>query len=234
MEHKIHVIAHIYNDFTGKFGIPRQSGILSELKSEIVFTPEYRDEAAVRGIEGFSHLWLIWQFSQSVREKWSPTVRPPRLGGNKRVGVFATRSPFRPNPLGLSCVKLEGVQISKNKGAVLTVSGVDMMNGTPIYDIKPYLPYADCIGMATGGFTDEVEKPLLDVEFPVLLLSEIPAEKRETLKKLLANDPRPSYQNDPLRVYGFLFSDFEIKFKVSDNKLTVVDVTKIGDILQKP
>ncbi len=233
MEHKIHVIAHIYNDFTGKFGIPRQSGILSELKSEIVFTPEYRDEAAVRGIEGFSHLWLIWQFSQSVREKWSPTVRPPRLGGNKRVGVFATRSPFRPNPLGLSCVKLEGVQISKNKGAVLTVSGADMMNGTPIYDIKPYLPYADCIGMATGGFTDEVEKPLLDVEFPVLLLSEIPVEKRETLKKLLANDPRPSYQNDPLRVYGFSFSDFEIKFKVSGDKLTVVDVAKIGDIQQE-
>lgn len=222
MEHNIKVIAHLYNDFTDKFGIPRQSGILDEMLSEIIFEPEYRKEVAFRGIEGFTHLWLIWQFSESVRGTWSPTVRPPRLGGNKRMGVFATRSPFRPNPIGLSCVKLEKLSLTAEKGPVLLVSGADVMNRTPIYDIKPYLPYADRIEGASGGFTDEVEKELLEVRFPAELLNNIPPDKQKTLLKLLSNDPRPSYQNDPDRVYGFFFSDFEIKFKVCGQTLTVV------------
>ncbi len=225
MQHTIKVIAHIKNDLTGKFGIPRQSGILNELTSVIVFEPEFRNETALRGIEGFSHLWLIWQFSESVRDEWSPTVRPPRLGGNKRVGVFATRSPFRPNPLGLSAVKLEAIEKTEKYGTVLVVSGADLMNGTPIYDIKPYLPLSDYIQNATSGFTEQIVKEPLDVDFSDELLAKIPKEKRTTLKKILANDPRPSYQDDDERIYGFSFADFEIKFCVKDqNNLIVLDV----------
>lgn len=228
MEHKLKVIARIYNDFTSKFGIPRQSGILEELTSTIVFEPEYRAITAFKGIEGFSHLWLIWQFSESVRDNWSPTVRPPRLGGNKRVGVFATRSPFRPNSLGLSCVKLVSFVPETDNGPVLVVTGADLMNGTPIYDIKPYLPQFDCVENALGGFTETIDKKPLNISFPAELLSKIPKEKHGSIIKLLSNDPRPSYQNDNDRVYGFRFADYEIKFTVENNiDLTVVAVEKI-------
>lgn len=225
MEHSISVIARIYNDFTGKFGIPRQSGILEEFTSTIVFEPKYRRDEALRGIEGFSHLWLIWHFSESVRDDWSPTVRPPRLGGNKRVGVFATRSPFRPNPLGLSCVELVECKTTKEHGKVLVVKGADLMNGTPIFDIKPYLAFSDSKPFAKAGFAETIEKEPLEVDISDELLEKIPTEKRCTLIKLLSDDPRPSYQNDNDRVYGFSFSVFEIKFNVTDNKyLKVLDV----------
>lgn len=218
------IIAHIFTDFSTKFGLPRQSGLVEEIKGKIIFEKEYRNPEAFRGLEDFSHIWLLWQFSESVRDNWSPTVRPPLLGGNTRMGVFATRSPFRPNPIGLSCVKLEKIEYTKADGPVLYVSGSDLMNGTPIYDIKPYLPYADSVPQATGGFTATLEKRHIDVEFPDELLNKVPENKRETLIAVLSGDPRPSYQDDPERVYGFGFAGLEVKFTVSDKKLSVIAV----------
>lgn len=222
MKNELRVIAHIKTDFNTKFGIPRQSGLI-DLESLIVFTPEFRNDDALRGIEDFSHLWLIWEFSKAKRDDWSPTVRPPRLGGNKRVGVFATRSPFRPNSIGLSSVKLLGVEKTEN-GTVLRVSGADLMNGTPIYDIKPYLPYTDCHPDAVGGFADEKLKDALEVDFSEELLSKIPKNKQAALIELLSQDPRPHYITDDKRIYGFEFANFEIKFKVTQNLLTVTEV----------
>ncbi|MBQ6931999.1 MAG: tRNA (N6-threonylcarbamoyladenosine(37)-N6)-methyltransferase TrmO, partial [Clostridia bacterium] len=204
--------------------IPRQSGLVQALLGRVVFEPAFRHPDAVRGLEDFSHIWLLWQFSEAVRDNWSPTVRPPLLGGNTRMGVFATRSPFRPNPIGLSCVKLEKIDFNCSDGPVLFVSGCDLMDGTPIYDIKPYLPYADSIPDAAGGFTQTLADRTLEVEFDSLLLDRIPADKRETLIQVLSGDPRPSYQNNPERVYGFVFAGFEVKFTVSDRKLTVTEV----------
>ncbi len=225
-KYSLKVIAHIENDFTSKFGIPRQSGMLSELKSRIVFEREYRREEAFRDITGFSHLWLIWQFSEAVREEWSPTVRPPMLGGNRRTGVFATRSPYRPNALGLSCVKLLEYVNDPKTGPTLIVSGADLMNGTPIYDIKPYLPFADSVPDAKAGFTENLPPRALEVEFDEELLALVPEEKRQQLVKLLSGDPRPSYQKDPSRVYGFEFGGMEIKFTVNEGILTVKSVDK--------
>lgn len=219
----LRVIARMESDFPDKFGIPRQSGLTS-LASRIVFEPEFRDPNALRGIEGWSHLWILWIFSEAVRPGWSPTVRPPRLGGNERVGVFATRSPFRPNNIGLSSVKLERVEHTENEGDVLIVSGADLMDGTPIIDIKPYVPYADAHPEASGGFAAEKFGKKLKVVFPEELLSRVEPGKREGLKDLLAEDPRPAVQDDPERVYGMRFSNVEIKFVVSDGVLTVVDV----------
>ncbi|MBD5154023.1 MAG: tRNA (N6-threonylcarbamoyladenosine(37)-N6)-methyltransferase TrmO [Oscillibacter sp.] len=218
---EIKPIAHINTDFKEKFGIPRQSGLVEALRASIIFEPEYRVPDAVRGLEEFSHIWLLWEFSRAHRENWSPTVRPPRLGGNKRVGVFATRSPFRPNALGLSAVRLEGVGTDGPDGPVLHVSGADLLDGTPIYDIKPYLPYADAIPKASGGFTDQTARRLLTVECPQELLAELPPEKREALLAVLAQDPRPSYQSDPDRVYGMAFAGAEIRFTVEGGTLTV-------------
>ncbi len=221
------IIARIHTDFPDKFGIPRQSGLLNMLESKIVFEPEFRSPEALRGIEQWSHLWLIWEFSESVREDWSPTVRPPRLGGNTRVGVFATRSPFRPNPLGLSCVKLLRVEQTAGEGTVLYVSGADMLDGTPIYDIKPYLPYADAHPDAEGGFAEEVFGAKLTVNFPDELKSRLPESKREAAVALLAEDPRPAVrQRDSDRIFGFGFAGYEIKFSVSEGVLTVVSVEK--------
>ena len=228
-EHTIQVIAHIRSDFQTKFGIPRQSGLVPELRARIVFEPEFRIPEAVRGLEGFSYIWLIWQFSQSVREGWSPTVRPPRLGGNERRGVFATRSPFRPNPLGLSSVRLEKVELDRELGPVLYVSGADLLDGTPIYDIKPYAPYADAHPEALGGFTDQVERRRLKVECPPALLAAVPEEKRPALLGVLAEDPRPAYQADPERVYGMAFARLEVKFTVSGDTLTVLSVEPGAD-----
>lgn len=218
------IIAKIHNDFKEKFGIPRQSGLSGGLLSRIVFEPEYRNPDALRGIEGYSHLWLIWQFSESMREDWSPTVRPPRLGGNKRVGVFATRSPYRPNPIGLSSVRLEAVEQTESEGTVLIVSGADLLSGTPIYDIKPYIAYSDCHPEAVSGFADPVRDYRLKVDFCKELLSKIEVSKQESLKKILEQDPRPSYQNDPEREYGMRFGAYEIFFRVSGDTLTVVRV----------
>ena len=218
------IIAKIHNDFKEKFGIPRQSGLCGELTSRIVFEPEYRNPEALRGIEGFSHLWLIWQFSEAIREDWSPTVRPPRLGGNKRVGVFATRSPYRPNPIGLSSVKLLSIEQSKTEGTVLIVSGADMLDGTPIYDIKPYIAYSDCHTDAISGFADPVRDYSLNVIFCKDLLSKIDISKQNALIKILEQDPRPSYQNDPNREYGMRFSHYEVFFVVDGDMLTVTRV----------
>lgn len=220
------IIAHIRTDFPAKFGIPRQSGLISDLKGKIIFEPKYRIPEAFRGLDGFSHIWLIWQFSEAVRSEWSPTVRPPRLGGNKRMGVFATRSPFRPNAIGLSCVKLEKIIHDEKDGTVLMVSGADMMDGTPILDIKPYLPLADSHPEASGGFAKEHEDHSLNVEIPHILLQTIPECKRSALRAVLAHDPRPAYQNDPGRIYGFEFAGMEIKFAVHGNLLTVTDIKK--------
>ncbi len=224
MEHTIKVIGHIHTDFPTKFGIPRQSGLVEELESTIVLLPEYNRPEAFRGLEGFSHLWLIWQFSESVRDTWSPTVRPPRLGGNKRIGVFATRSPFRPNPLGLSCVKLLGIEKSNTHGTVLKIAGADLMDGTPIYDIKPYLPFADTRPDALGGFAEEKFGCKLKVVLPEGLKNLFSTEKAIALEKLLSEDPRPSYQEDPCRVYGFGFDGKEVCFTVDGDTLTVTDV----------
>ena len=223
-EHTIQVIARIHSDFTTKFGIPRQSGLVPQLRAKIIFEPEFRIPEAVRGLEGFSHIWLIWQFSQAVREKWSPTVRPPRLGGNERLGVFATRSPYRPNALGLSSVGLEGVELDPELGPVLYVSGADLMDGTPIYDIKPYVPYADAHPEARGGFTDQVPRRRLAVDCPPELLDKVPEGKRAALLGVLAEDPRPAYQNDPERVYAMAFAGLDVKFRVSGGTLTVCGV----------
>lgn len=217
------VIAKIYNDFSDKFGIPRQSGIANTLVSKIVFEKEFRNPAAIKGIEEFSHLWLIWNFSENERDTFSPTVRPPRLGGNKRVGVFATRSPFRPNPIGLSSVKLKKAELTKD-GPVLYVYGADLMNGTPIYDIKPYIPYSDCHTDATGSFAEENKDYGLKVIFPSSLLAKVPAEKQDALITVLEGDPRPSYQNDSQRIYGMSFGGMEIKFKVEGTTLTVTEI----------
>ncbi len=221
------IIARIRSDFPTKFGIPRQSGLVQQLRATVIFEPEYRNSDALRGIEGYSHLWLIWQFSQAVREGWSPTVRPPRLGGNTRMGVFATRSPFRPNAIGLSSVTLLGLEETREYGTVLHVGGADLMDGTPIFDIKPYIPYGDCHPEATGGFTDTAGEFLLEVDFPPHLLSCLPKDKQEAALALLAHDMRPSYQTDENRVYGLPFAGFDIRFTVKDNRLTVKEVAPL-------
>ena len=221
---QVNIIARIRSDFSTKFGIPRQSGLVEELEAAVVFEPEYRNPDALRGLEGFSHLWLIWEFSQAKRESWSPTVRPPRLGGNRRLGVFATRSPFRPNPIGLSCVRLLGVDLHTPDGPVIRVAGADLMDGTPIYDVKPYLPYADCKPEALGGFAAQPKQASLTVDFPEELLALVPERKRQALRGVLAQDPRPSYQEDPQRVYGMTFGGLEVKFRVEGDRLTVCQV----------
>ena len=234
-EYNFKVIAKIRSDFPDKFGIPRQSGLLKKMKSSIVFEPEFRIADALRGLEGFSHLWILWIFSENVRldengeNRWSPTVRPPRLGGNKRLGVFATRSSFRPNPLAMSCVKIEEVRLEGPNGPEIIVSGADLMDGTPIVDVKPYLPYADSVPDALGGFAEAVRKRQVQVEFPEALqrATALSAEKLETLTEILAQDPRPAYQNDPERIYGFKFAGFDVKFKVQDELLTVVDLVAL-------
>jgi len=225
-QHSIHVIARIRSDFSTKFGIPRQSGLVEELRSQIIFEPEYRNADAVRGLEDFSHIWLIWQFSEAVRDTWSPTVRPPRLGGNTRMGVFATRSPFRPNAVGLSSVRLEQIEYHPELGPILHVAGADLMDGTPIFDIKPYLPSADCHPDAAGGFTDQVARETLDVVIPEDIRSLIPSEKLAALTGVLAQDPRPSYQHDPERIYGMAFGGLDVKFSVDGRVLTVRGVER--------
>ena len=223
----IQVIARMHSDFATKFGIPRQSGLVQQLRSTIVFEPEFRNPDTLRGIEGYSHLWLIWQFSEAVRTEWSPTVRPPRLGGNTRMGVFATRSPFRPNSLGLSCVRLLGVEHTEKYGTVLHVGGADLMDSTPIFDIKPYIPYADSQPNAVGGFTDHADDYLLEVNFPQELLDFLPGDKRDAAIAVLSHDPRPSYQRKPDRVYGLTFAGFDIRFTVCDHILTVTEVVPV-------
>ena len=220
------IIARIHNDFDSKFGIPRQSNVVQELSGQIVFEPEYRNEAALRGIEGFDYLWLIWQFSEAVRDKWSPTVRPPILGGNTRVGVFATRSPFRPNAIGLSSVRLERVELHTPQGPVLHISGADLMDDTPILDIKPYLAYVDSHPEAAQGFRGQGWQRCLRLDFPQELLDQIPIEKRAGLLGVLKNDPRPTYQEDAQRIYGMYFGGYEIKFRVEADMLHVVAVEK--------
>ena len=227
MDASIQAIARMRSDFAAKFGIPRQSGLVEELRSTIVFEPEFRNADALRGIEDFSHLWIIWQFSEAVRQGWSPTVRPPRLGGYTRMGVFATRSPFRPNNLGLSSVRLLGVEKTDDFGTVLHVGGADLMDGTPIFDIKPYIPYSDCHADATGGFTDRAGDFLLEVNFPQSLLDRLPEDKQEAAKAVLSHDPRPSYQRKPDRIYGLTFAGFDIRFRVDEESLTVVDVNPL-------
>ena len=222
--HTLRVIARIHSDFQEKFGIPRQSGLVEELQARVVFEPPYRNPDALRGLEEFSHIWLIWQFSRAVREGFSPTVRPPRLGGNQRLGVFATRSPFRPNPIGLSLVRLVEIGPDREAGPVLLVAGADLLDGTPIYDIKPYLPYVDCRPEAAGGFTDRTPRQVLEVVCPPELLERVPPEKRRALLGVLAQDPRPSYQEDPERVYGMAFAGLNVKFTVSGRRLTVLEI----------
>lgn len=220
------VIARIHSDFATKFGIPRQSGLVDALEATVVFEPAYRNPDALRGLEDFSHLWLVWVFDQAVRKDWSPTVRPPRLGGNQRMGVFATRSPFRPNPIALSSVKLAGIEQTSEYGTVLHIRGADLMDGTPILDIKPYIPYADCHPEAAGGFAAEPAGETLEVVIPEDMLLRIPAERLKALQGVLAQDPRPHYQNDPERVYGFGFAGMEVKFSVDGTRLTVLDIQK--------
>lgn len=221
---QLKTIAHIRNDFTEKFGIPRQSGLVQTALSQIIFEPQYRNTEALRGLEQYTHLWLIWQFSEAVRADWSPTVRPPRLGGNKRMGVFATRSPFRPNPLGLSCVRLEAIDLHTAEGAVITVSGADIMNGTPIYDIKPYLPYADSYPEASNGFALCDKGAQLQVIIPEELGEILPESKRAALVEILAQDPRPQYHNQPDRVYTMSFGGFEVSFTVCGETLTICGI----------
>ncbi len=221
---QIEPIAHIETDFPEKFGIPRQSGLVESLSARIVFLPEYRNPDALRGIEGFSHLWLLWEFSMAKREGWSPTVRPPRLGGNTRMGVFATRSPFRPNPIGLSVVKLDKIEHTADKGCVIRVLGADLMDGTPIYDIKPYLPYVDCKPDAKNGFALAQSEGTLSVSIPERLLKLIPPDKRQGLTDILAQDPRPQYQDDPERVYTMSFGNTEVSFRVDGSQLFVSDI----------
>ncbi len=223
------IIAHIRTDFPDKFGIPRQSGIVDKLSGKIIFEKEYRNPDALRGLDGFSHLWLIWEFSQMKNDGWSPTVRPPRLGGNKRVGVFATRSPNRPNPIGLSSVKLEKIEHDEKYGPVLYVSGVDMVDNTPIYDIKPYLPYVDSHTDAKDGFAGEVKDYSLSVDFPENFHSLLPQTTANTLIEILSGDPRPSYKDEPERIYGMKYAGFEVKFRVVDNVLYVCDIEEINE-----
>ncbi len=221
---QLQVIARMKSDFPTKFGIPRQSGLVTQLRSTIIFEPEFRNADALRGLEDFSHLWIIWQFSEAVRQGWSPTVRPPRLGGNTRMGVFATRSPFRPNSLGLSSVKILELEQTSQYGTVIHVGGADLMDGTPIFDIKPYIPYSDCHQEAKGGFTDAAEDFLLRVDLPDTLAQKIPADKRQALIGVLSHDPRPSYQKDATRVYGLSFGGYDIRFTVDDKILTVQQI----------
>ena len=221
---EMHVIARIKSDFPTKFGIPRQSGLVEELQATIIMEPEFRNPDMLRGLDGFSHLWLIWQFSANADKAWSPTVRPPRLGGNTRLGVFATRSTFRPNFIGLSSVKLEGLEQTKDFGTVIHVSGADLMDGTPIFDIKPYIPYGDCHPDATGGFTDTAGSYLLEVDFPKELLCRLPEDKQWAAIGVLSHDPRPSYQKDSERIYGISFAGFDIRFQVKEDRLTVIEV----------
>lgn len=219
------VIARMKSDFPDKFGIPRQSGLVGSLRSTIIFEPEFRNTDALRGLDDFSHLWLIWQFSEAVRDDWSPTVRPPRLGGNKRLGVFATRSPFRPNSIGLSSVKILGLENTNDYGTVIHVAGADLMDGTPIFDIKPYIPYCDCHTDASGGFTETAHDYLLNVNISNNLMNKIPENKREALIDVLSHDPRPSYQQDSERIYGLTFSELNIRFQVDKGCLTVIEIT---------
>lgn len=221
------IIARIQTDFPDKFGIPRQSGLVQELQGKIVFEPEFRSPEAVRGLDAFSHIWLLWQFSKAHKARWSPTVRPPRLGGDKRVGVFATRSPFRPNDIGLSSVRLQRVEIDSHDGPVLYVSGADLVDGTPIYDIKPYLPYVDCHPDATEGYTGQTRLHQLQVEFPTELLARYPQDKQAAIVHVLEQDPRPAYINDPERIYGLSFAGYDVKFKVEGDRLIVCDVVKL-------
>lgn len=221
---ELQVIARVHAPFGSKFGIPRQSGLVPELRSELVFEPAYRIREAVRGLEGFSHLWLIWQFSENADAGWSPTVRPPRLGGNARMGVFATRSPFRPNPIGLSCVRLLEIRMEDPRGPVLILGGADLADGTPIYDIKPYLPYADSVPDALGGFTGGERPARLPVEFPAELRNLLTPESADALEGILACDPRPSYQKDPARVYGLRFEHYEVRFRVTDGEVLVLSL----------
>ena len=223
----MHVIARMKSDFPTKFGIPRQSGLVEDIRSTIIFEPEYRNPDALRGLEDFSHLWIIWQFSKAVRADWSPTVRPPRLGGNTRMGVFATRSPFRPNSIGLSCVKLLGLEETDEFGTVIHVGGADLMDGTPIFDVKPYIPYSDAHPDALGGFTQTAGEFILDVDFPDELLQIIPITKRDALIGVLSHDPRPSYQKDPDRIYGLSFGGYDVRFRVQDAILTVLEVNPL-------
>lgn len=220
----LRIIAHIHSDFPTKFGIPRQSGLIHELKAAVVFEPEYRNPDALRGLEGYTHIWLIWQFSETARQGWSPTVRPPRLGGNTRMGVFASRSPFRPNPVGLSSVRLERIELQSPFGPILHVAGADLMDNTPIYDIKPYLPYVDSHPNAAGGFALQSHEGFLQVNVPSGLLERIPPDRRDALLAVLAQDPRPAYQNTPDRVYGMEYAGFEIRFTVSGHTLTVCEI----------
>lgn len=223
---EMQIIARINSDFPTKFGIPRQSGLVKELQATIIMEPEFRNPDMLRGLDGFSHLWLIWQFSANANKAWSPTVRPPRLGGNTRLGVFATRSTFRPNFIGLSSVKLESIEQTKEYGPVIHISGADLMDGTPIFDIKPYIPYGDCHPDAVGGFTDTADSYLLEVDFPQDLLNRLPPNKRDAAIGVLSHDPRPSYQKDPDRIYGVSFAGFDIRFRVKDSLLTVMEVNK--------
>lgn len=222
-EFKMQTIARIRSDFSTKFGVPRQSGLVDALEAAVVFEPAYRNAGALRGLEGFSHLWLLWVFDQAVRQTWSPTVRPPRLGGNARLGVFATRSPFRPNPIALSAVALAGIEETDALGPVLHVRGADLMDGTPILDIKPYVPYADCIPEALEGFASAPEERL-EVEISPRLLERVPPERRQALLGVLALDPRPRYQEDPKRVYGFGFAGLEVRFSVEERTLRVLEI----------
>lgn len=218
------IIARIETDFPEKFGIPRQSGLVEELKGTIIFEPEYRNPDALKGLEGYNYIWLLWQFEGVERDGWSVTVRPPRLGGNKHMGVFATRSPFRPNPIGLSSVKLERIELNTERGPVLHVAGIDLRHNTPIYDIKPYLPYVDCHTDATGGFAHEVKDYELEVIFPEALLVKIPEEKRDAIVEVLKQDPRPSYHNNPTRKYGVSYAGYDVRFVVEKDVLTVIEV----------
>ena len=222
----MHIIARIRTDFPTKFGIPRQSG-LADAPARIIFEPEYRNADALRGIEGYTYLWLLWHFSEAERDGWSPTVRPPKLGGNQRMGVFATRSPFRPNAIGLSSVRLERVELHTPEGPVLQVRGADLMDGTPILDIKPYLPYTDAHPDAAGGFAAQALQQTVAVDCPPALLARLPADRRQALLDVLAQDPRPGYQHEPGRVYGFPFAGFEVRFTVEDGRLTVVSIEPV-------
>lgn len=220
----MHVIARIQSDFPTKFGIPRQSGLVEQLRATVVFEPEYRNPDALRGLDAFSHIWLIWEFSAAVQERWSPTVRPPRLGGNTRMGVFATRSPFRPNPIGLSPVRLLAVELHPELGPILQVAGADLMDGTPIYDIKPYIPYVDAHPEAVGGFASTPAEATLNVECPSTLLEQLPPDRQEALLGVLAHDPRPAYQHDADRIYGLDFAGYNVRFQVKDARLTVLEI----------
>lgn len=227
MKFTVEPIAHIKSDFSSKFGIPRQSGLVDELEAKIIFEPQYRIPEAFRGLEGYSHIWLLWQFSECAGKEWNPTVRPPRLGGNKRMGVFASRSPFRPNSIGLSCVKLVSIDETEENGIVLTVSSADLLDGTPIIDIKPYLPYVDSHPEASGGFALQEKEGSLEINFPSELLTIIPQDKQEALTAVLKQDPRPQYQNDPERIYGLEFAGYDVRFKINSNLLTVIEIEKI-------